>query len=105
MVQKTGRGSSNANPTLPLPINQIASQLGSYLKQLKEKQLPYQVESNPSVKRKYLSLIASLNKCYFLDIEFPYFIKFKKEKFNWKAFINRFGNADMNTLTQMCNQA
>lgn len=38
-------------------------------------------------------------------MEFPYFLKYKKEKFNWKAFINKFGSADMDTLTKMCNRA
>lgn len=103
MTQKTGKTSRNSNINMPLPINEIASQIGTYFEQLKKWSLPYNIDSNYAVKRKFMCIVASLKKCYYLDIEFPYFVKYKKEKFNWKAFINKFGSANLEMYVQMCN--
>ena len=104
MQQYTGQTSANSNIMTPLPINIIASQLGSLIDQIKGKPLPYPVENNYSIKRKYFYVLASLNKCYYLDIEFPYFLQYKKKKFNWKGFMNEFGSADLSLYIQMSNR-
>lgn len=100
MSQKTGIVSGNSLG--PMDINQIATQLGGYLDQMKNRNLPHSINNNYSVKRKFFCLCASLHKCYYLDIEFPYFLQYKKKKFNWKAFINEFGSSDLNVYMEMC---
>jgi hypothetical protein len=103
-MQKTGRTSNFANMTTPLPINQIANELGKYLNQIKSKNLPFHITSNYSLKRKFFYVLASLYKCYYLDMEFPYFLQYKKRKFNWNAFKNEFGSADIQVYIDLCQR-
>jgi hypothetical protein len=104
MSRLSGQPSKNGDPNTPLQINDIANQLGNYFQKLMNMTLPYNIESNFQVKRKYMYLLASLKKCYYLDLEFPYFKKFKNEKFNWKAFMNQYGSADISTYIEICNK-
>ena len=63
MSQKTGIVSGNSLG--PMDINQIATQLGGYLDQMKNRNLPHSINNNYSVKRKFFCLCASLHKCYY----------------------------------------
>lgn len=104
MTQEIGRMSQYANLTTPLAINQIAVELGKYIGQMKNRQLPYSVTGNYSNKRKFFYIQASLYKCYYLDMEFPYFLQYKKKKFNWNAFKNEFGSAEIQVYLDLCQR-
>lgn len=87
--------SNFTNLQQPIDLRTINEHLLSYKNQTKNKNLPYHLENNYSNKRRFYYILASLFKVLYMDQEFPYFLVKKQKKFNWKAFMNEFGNADM----------
>ena len=85
----------------PINLELINKYLISYMNQTKNFNLPYHIESNYSQKRKFYYILASLFKVLYMDVEFPYFKIKKQQKFNWKAFMNEFGSADLSVYSNL----
>ena len=73
------------------------------MRQIKNSKMPLPLQQNPSYKRRFFYTCASLYKCLYLDLEFPYFLEYKKKKFNWKGFMYEFGSADLNVYIELTN--
>jgi hypothetical protein len=95
-MDQDGQQPSNfRNLQQPIELRVINDNLMTYMNQTKNFTLPYHLESNYSNKRRFYYILASLFKVLYMDQEFPYFLIKKQKKFNWKAFMNEFGSADL----------
>ena len=94
IFQKCGRKSNyEKNLQSPLGLASINKDLTNYMTNIMKTNLNYNITNNPQLKRRFFYNCASIYKSLYVDMEFPYFLEYKKKKFNWGGFMNNFATA------------
>lgn len=95
MKSSQTRVSPWANLQQPVDFKSLNSNVQNCRGKIRNAQLGYQVNSNISLRRRFMFICAILSKSLYVDMEFPYFVEFKKKKFQWKEFMQDFNTASL----------
>ena len=95
MKSRQSRVSQWANLQTPIDFKSLNSNIQNCRNKILNAQMGYQVNSNPSNKRRFMFVCAIMSKSLYVDMEFPYFVEFKKKKFHWKEFMQNFNTASI----------